>query len=130
DRRRRFLAAHPEIVRRRQARRNLRREWKWRCRAVISADEADYLIHTVKALKIAVAPHFPAEARAMVCDDVLSQLAESDRNGRAGEVVRQVFAVANASFGGTAMTPVPLHRDLFSLAADIEMVLQKLEAKL
>jgi hypothetical protein len=125
DERRRFLEAHPEIVRRLEAKRQLKSERRSRCRAVIAADEKGFLTHTVAALRIAVAPHFPAAARAMVCGDVLAQFSAAEREGIEGETVRKVFAAADAQFSGKAVAPVSLN-----LATAVENVLRKLEEKL
>ena len=82
DRRRRFLEMHPEIVRRRQARRALRREKCKLQRAVADGDAAAFVRHAAAAMNIAVAPHFPANPQALVCGDVLAQLELADQNAR------------------------------------------------
>ncbi len=125
DERRRFLEAHPEIIRRREAKRELKRERRNCCRAVIAADEKAFLMHAVAAMRIAVAPHYPAAARAMVCGDVLTQFSATERDGIEGEMVRKIFAAADAEFSGRAAATIPLH-----LAAEVEKVLSKLEVKL
>ena len=84
DERKRFLEAHPEIVRRRKARRNLRRE-KIKLHAAVAAGDAEKFVqHAAAAMRIAVAPHFPADDRALGGGDVLSQLDEAERNGSTG----------------------------------------------
>lgn len=125
DEQRRFLEAHPEIVRRRQAKRDLSRERKNRLRAVRAGDEQKFLMHSVAAMQLAVAPHFPATARAMVCGDVLSQLDPSEREGKEGETVRKVFAATDGQYSGKTVASV-----LLAAAADVESVLRKLEEKL
>ncbi len=125
DERRRFLEAHPEIVRRQKAKRALRREKKFLRAAVAAGDAEKFLHHAVAAMRIAVAPHFPADDRALVGGDVLSQLAATERDGAEGETVRNIFAAADAHFSGKAVAPVAL-----VAAADVENVLQKLEEKL
>jgi hypothetical protein len=125
DERRRFLEAHPEIARRQKAKRALRREKKF-LRAAVAAGAADFFLqHAVAAMRIAVAPHFPADDRALVGGDVLSQLDATERDGAEGETVRKVFAAADAHFSGKAVAPVAL-----VAAADVDNVLQKLEEKL
>jgi len=126
DKRRRFLEAHPEIVRRRKARRDLRREKVKLQKAVSAGDAGKFVQHAAAAMRIAVAPHFPADAQALVGGDVLSQLDEAGRGGQAGETVRKIFAVADAQF---AATP-PARADLLVLQAAVETTLQKLEEKL
>jgi hypothetical protein len=126
DRRRRFLEAHPEIVRRRQARRALRREKRKLQKAAAASDPAAFIRHAANAMKIACAPHFPAHPQALVCADVLAQLEVTERNGRAGETVRKIFAAADARFATTAQPQA----DLLALQSDVETVLLKLEGKL
>ena len=91
DRRRRFLEAHPEIVRRRQARRALRREKRQLQKAVADGDAEAFVQHAAEAMRIAVAPRDAANPRALVCADVLAQLDGADQNNRAGETVRKNF---------------------------------------
>jgi hypothetical protein len=126
DRRRRYLAAHPEIVRRAQARRALRREKQRMLKALTVGDASAFARHAARAMGIAAAPHFPADARAMVCADVLSQLDMSGQNKLAAETVRQVFAAADAQFA-LHHRPLP---DLLALGPGVKSVLQKLEEKL
>jgi hypothetical protein len=126
DRRRRFLEAHPEIVRRRQARRALRREKRKLQKALESGDAKAFVQHAADAMKIAVAPHYPANPQALVCADVLDQLDETGRNGRAGEIARIVFTAADTQFAAAPQTC----DDLLGLDSEVEVLLQKLEAKL
>jgi hypothetical protein len=126
DRRRRFLEAHPEIVRRRKAGRDLRREKSKLRKSVAAGDASAFVEHAANALKICCAPHFPAHPRALVCADVLSRLDNTDASGRAGETVRKIFAAADAQFAAAAQTKT----DCLSLRSDVESVLQKLEEKL
>jgi hypothetical protein len=126
DRHRRFLEAHPEIVRRREARRALRREKRlWR-KAVVEGDAPGFVRSATNAMRIVCAPHFPANPRALVCADVLAQLDASDQTGSVGETVRKIFAVSDAQFAVAPGRPV----DLLSLEAKVDTVLMKLEEKL
>ena len=120
DRRRRFLEAHPEIVRRRQARRALRREKSKLQKAVAAGDAAAFVQHASEAMRIAANP------RALVCADVLAQLSGADQNGRAGETVRKIFAAADAQFA----TSTQIQVDCLALKTDVEAVLEELEVKL
>lgn len=126
DRRRRYLAAHPEIVRRARARRALRREKQRLKQAIATGDAGAFVQHAARAMSIAVAPHFPAEARAMVGADVLTQLDAAAQNGPGAETVRQIFAAADAQFA--AHPPPP--PELAALCPGVESVLQALEEKL
>ncbi len=126
DRRRRFLAAHPEIVRRRRAKHQLRRERHKLQKAVAAGDGTGFIRHAAEALKIACAPHFPAHPQALVCGDVLSQLVAAEPDGPAGTTVRKVFAATDSRFASAPQTP----SDLLALHADVEAVLKELEEKL
>lgn len=126
DRHRRFLAAHPEIILRRRARRALRREKRKLQKAARASDAAAFASHAVNAMKIACAPHFPAHPQALVCGDVLAQLDETQRAGRAGDSVRQLFAAVDTQF---APSPGPAE-NLLARQADVDGVLRSLEEKL
>ena len=126
DERRRFLEAHPDIVRRRQAKRDLRREKIKMDRAASAGDASAYACHAATSLRIAVAPHIRADAQALVGADVLSQMDETGRSGPAGELVRKVFAVADVQFAATSQA----RADLLGSRADVDVVLKKLEERL
>jgi hypothetical protein len=126
DRRRRFLEAHPEIVRRRLARRALRREKRALERAASAGDAAAFVQHAADAMRVSCAPHFPAHPQALVCADVLAQLDGAEANNRVGETVRKIFAAADAQFATTAQ----IQTDCLALKPDVAAVLQKLEEKL
>jgi len=127
DRRRRFLEQHPEIARRQKARRALRRERRALDRAGSRSDAKEFATRAVVAMRVACAPHFPAEPRALVGSDVLSLLDETSRNGRPGEGIRSLFAVTDESqFGGK---PADLS-GLLQLRPELNHVLDELEARL
>jgi hypothetical protein len=126
DRRRRFLEAHPEIVRRRQARRALRRKKRELQKAASARDAAAFVHHAADAMKISCAPHFPAHPQALVCADVLAQLDDAGRDGRTGETVRKFFAADDAQFAAAPQT----ESDMLALQSDVDAVLLKLEEKL
>ena len=88
----RYLEAHPEIMRRRRARRALRREKRqWR-RAIAAGDAPGFVQSAANAMRIAPAHRiFPAEPQALVCADVLSQLDSEDQTSHVGETVREDF---------------------------------------
>ena len=127
DRRRRFLEAHPEVVRCQQARRALRRERRALQRAVNAGDEYGFVTRAVSALQIAAAPNFPAAPRALVCGDILSLFDESERQGRTGEVIRSFFSQDGmASFAAEGRAA----NSLLSLQPELEAILLKMEARL
>ncbi len=127
DCRRRFLESHPDILVRRRARRELRRARRQLRSAVSHSDAEGVASWGVKAMRVAVAPHFPAEPRALVGADVLALLGEEDRRGTSGATVRRWFEVADAARFDTkpaALSGLP------AAHAEIERVLDQLEAKL
>ena len=126
DRQRRFLAAHPEIVRRRRARRELRRTRRQLQAAIEANDPRAFLQFAARAMAIAAAPHFPAEPAALVGADVLAQLSATGAPAAQADTVRQVFAAADAAFA--AAPPAP--PDWLALRPGVEQVLQTLEAQL
>jgi hypothetical protein len=126
DRRRRYLEAHPEIVRRAQARRALQREKHRMEKAAATGDATGFAQHATRAMSIAAAPHFPANPRALVGGDVLAQLDDQARDSQAGKTVKKVFAAADEQFAGTPPTPP----DLPALRSGVDSVLQELEDKL
>lgn len=126
DERRRFLEAHPEIVRRRQARKALNREKAQLNKACANGDTDRFIQHAAAAMRIAVAPHFPADARALVGGDVLAQLGDAGPDQRLAATVRTVFSAADAQYAADRKTSV----DLTVLAAEVNRVLMKLEEKL
>ncbi len=127
DRRRRYRESHPEIVLRQRTRRRLRRERFALRRAAQAGDAFGVLFRSVRALRLACAPHYPAEPRALVGADVLALLPREERSGRSGELVRRVFVLADqARFAPRA----PEAKELISLEPELEHVLACLEARL
>jgi hypothetical protein len=127
DRRRRYLEQHPDVVLRRRARRALRRERRELRKAIRAGDKLRYANVAVSAMRVACAPHYPAEPRALVCRDVLDSLEESERSGRAGEVVRRFFTVADAAIFSATGTEGD---GLLALQPELDRVLERLEARL
>jgi hypothetical protein len=126
DRRRRYLEAHPEIVRRAQARRALRREKQQLQQAAAAGDAPAFVQHAARAMSIAVAPHFPANPRALVSGDVLVHLTDAGQAGPVAVTVKRIFAAADAQYAVTPQT----QPDLLTLRPGVEAVLQALEEKL
>ena len=76
-------------------------------------------------MRVAGAPHYPAEPRALVSTDILPLLPDSDAAIR--NAVRAVFATANAE--RFAMAPRE-NNDLLALRQSVDRALSQLEAKL
>ncbi len=127
DCRRRYLERHPEIVRRRQARRELRRVRRLLKQAAANGDAPGFTRVAVNALQVVCAPHYPAEPRALVGGDVLEILGATERSSRAGDLVRRVFAAGDAA---SFATNVPEDGALPDQHSALEEVLAKLEARL
>jgi hypothetical protein len=123
DRRRRYFEQHPDVLLRRRARRALRRERRALRRAARARDASRFANAAVSAMRVACAPHYPAEPRALVGSDVLGVLGA---NGESA-VVRQLFAISDASL--FAATPTDAS-SLLALQPKLETVLDQLESKL
>lgn len=127
DRRRRFLQEHSDILLRKRARRALRHEWRALQKAARTGDSARFASASVSAMRVACAPHFPAEPRALVGSDVLALLPETERSGRTGQVVRRFFTAADDS----RFAPAPSQSlQILELKPELEQVLHELEARL
>ena len=126
DRRRRFHEAHPEVMLRRRARRALHREWAGVRQAAALGDTSRFAACAVSAMRVACAPHYPAEPRALVSSDVVPLLNETDGTN-AMHVVRRIFAAADAE--RFAEQP-PNASDVLALRGELDRVLAQLEAKL
>jgi hypothetical protein len=125
DRQRRFHAAHPEVRLRRRARRALQLEWAALRKAASLGDTSRFATCAVSAMRIACAPHYPAEPRALVSTDVLPLLLSSE--AAVHNAVRAVFATANAErFAAGPQLP----NDLLALRREVESALAQLEEKL
>ena len=120
------MEAHPDLVRRRRARRDLRRKKMELKKAAAAGDAESFIQLAAAAMRIAVAPHYPANPQALVGGDVLAQLDTSSQNGGAADTVKTIFAATDRRFAAQAKAPA----DWLALNADVETVLQQLEAKL
>ena len=99
--RREHLKRHPEIIRKRQARRGLRRELKLAKRAATARDASTFATRAANALREASAPHTAANPGALVCTDVLLAVGAQCPASQSDDVIRRLFTVADASrFGG------------------------------
>ena len=127
DRRQRYFEQHPEILLRRRARRALHREWAAVRKAASLGDTPRFAACAVNAMRVACAPHYPAEPRALVSSDVLPLLAEPQTTDNGAETVRRIFAAANADRFATQPAAA---RDLLALRPDLDRVLTQLEDKL
>lgn len=127
DRRRRFLATHPDIVRRRVARRGVRRALRQARRAAGGSDAAALVTAGVQGLREAAAPLAGARPEALVCADVLAALPPPARTAEEGRMVRELFAAADRlQFAGA---PVD-HAGLLALHPRLEALLRQWRERL
>jgi hypothetical protein len=126
DRRRQFLEAHPEIVRKRNARRALRKIKRQLQNAVASGDSDAFGRLAATAFQVVVAPHYPANPAALVSGDVLSRLSIADAASERGQIVRRIFAAADARFANNSTPPA----DLLTEQIAVLDVLRELEEQL
>jgi hypothetical protein len=127
DRRRRYLERHPEAIRKRHARRAVARELRRVRRAVASGDATAFITAAVGALRAASAPHEGANPEALVAGDVLAGLPALTGNGHDAEVVRRLFAAADAlRFAGRAPDGVAV----LAVHGELERVVARLRRRL
>ena len=127
SRRRQFWEQHPDLRRRREARRALQRERRTLQQAAQAGDARAFAGSGIQAIRLACAPHFPAEPRALVCGDVLQLLPETERNGDPGRVVRQLFQATDAQEYSGASGQVAA---LLALQPQLDRLLTELEARI
>lgn len=101
-----FLAAHPEVVRRRHARKAVRGHLRRARSAARARKPEEFVAAGVDALREAAAPLDTAQAQSLVLEEVLAKLDEAERSGEAGKVVRRFFETSHtARFSGHATDP-------------------------
>jgi len=123
DRRRRFLEAHPEVVLRRRARRELKRERRRMDAAARRGDAAVFRQSAVRAVQVASAPNYPAHPGAVLSTDVLGLIA--GRSADAAGAVERLFEASNAErYAGRA--PVSLMEDREKLMCALDILEEKL----
>jgi hypothetical protein len=124
DRRRRYLEAHPEVVIRRRARRELKRERTKMRAAAARGNASGFQQSALRALQVASAPNYPAAPDAVVSLDVLELFREQNAPG-ASQAVERLFEAANGERYGAQQGP-----NLISDREGIEEALAILEEKL
>jgi hypothetical protein len=127
DKRRRYLERHPDILVRRRARRALRSYRRKMHRAAEHGDSVAYAAAAVDAMKVGSAPHFPADARALVGADVLWVLGNGDGHDANAAAVRRLFDIADA---GRYSPERPDPKELLALKPNVEVVISKLADRL
>jgi hypothetical protein len=132
DRRRRYLERHPDILLRRRARRALRREIRKADRAVRAGDAGEFAASAVNAMRVACAPHVPADSGALVGSDVLAILRRPA--GASSSLPETAFALVRRFFDATDATRFANRseatRELLSLRPELDVVFNELEARL
>ncbi len=105
---------------------SLRRKKRELQKAAADGDTENFIQLAAAAMRIAVAPHYPADPRALVGIDVLAQLDTGSQNGRPAEIVKEIFAAADRRFAAQSKAPA----EWLALNPDVESVLVQLEARL
>jgi hypothetical protein len=123
DRRRRYYEQHPDVLLRRRARRALHREWRALRRAARDKDAPRFAGAAVSAMRVACAPHYPAEPRALVGKDILQVIGT---NG-VSDTVRRFFATSDAAHFAANKSDLS---GLLTLQPELEKVLEQLESRL
>jgi hypothetical protein len=127
DRRRRYVEQHPAVVRKRRARRGVRRQLRLARRAAAARDAGRFVRAAVNALREASAPYAEATPEALVCADVLQELPAGERGGQDAQMVRRFFAAADANrFGNAGVNGA----ELLTLQPALERLLARLKARL
>ncbi len=127
ERRRQYLAHHPEVILKCRARRGLRRQLKRLRLAAAGRDLGGFVTAAVQALREACAPHSAATPEALVGGDVLRELPPSESRRQEEAVVAKLFQAADALQYRGATAP---GEALFELQPALENILAKLKARL
>ncbi len=105
-RRQDFLETHLDFVRRRHARKAVRRHLRRASAAVRERDPETFVAAGIDALREAAAPLDSARAESIVLEEVLAKLDPAERAGDAGRTVSRFFETAHtARFSGHAPEP-------------------------
>lgn len=127
ERRRRFLASHPEVVLKARARRGMRRQLRLARQAAASRDAGGFVNAAVNALREASAPRAAAHPGALVCADVLEALPPPERHSKEGQLVSTLFTAADAQRFEDQAPDGPA---LLALQPEVEGLLEKWRARL
>ena len=119
-----YLAAHPEVIRRREARAAARKH----LRAARSAAEAraseDFVRASIDAIRAAAAPLDSTKAESLVLSEVLSNLPDETQAREADSTVRRLFERAHSSrFSGHAVET----DGVFALLPEVERTVTTIE---
>ena len=127
DRRRRYLAAHPEVVRKAQARRGLRRQLQLLRRAAGNRDAVGFARAGVNALREACAPATAANPAALVGGDILAGLPADVVRPAADQLVVTLFAAVERL---DLRNEPPAAEALLALQPELEALLEILGRRL
>jgi len=116
-----FLAAHPEIVRRRAARVAARRHLRFARDAAKRSDSDSFVAASIEAIRAAAAPLDTTEAQSLVFEEVLAKLPSG--NG-AEATVRRLYERTHATqFSGHPVPP----QTLLNLLPEVERTVADIE---
>jgi hypothetical protein len=125
DARRRYFEQNPGELLRLKARRALRKERRALRKAAREGDATAFADRAISAMRVACAPHYPAEPRALVGSEIVQVLGD-DKAG-AARVVRDVFNLADSSRYTVARAEL---KSLLTRQPEIEEAIEELEARL
>jgi hypothetical protein len=127
DRYRRFLAEHPEVLLKRRARKGLRRQLKLLRKSHANGDPEAFALAGVQALQEICAPFSTAHPGALACNDVLPLIPSETDSARNAEIVRTLFAAADAHrFNHQTQCST----DLLALRTELERLLATFQRQL
>ena len=126
DARRRFLAAHPEVVRKARARRELRRQLQRLRQAAARQDADTFARAAVQALCTACAPETEANPQALVGNDILRLLPLELAGPNTEKLVRPLFAAVEQA----NLRNQPPTREILVALPELELLLAELGRRL
>jgi hypothetical protein len=119
-----FLAAHPEIVRRRTARAAVRRHLRVARSAAGKNDADGFVAASLAAIRAAAAPLDTTQPESLVLEEVLAKLPSERAESGAAATVRELFTRAHAAhFSGHRVEP----NGVLTLLPKVESAVREIE---
>jgi hypothetical protein len=119
-----YLAAHPEVVRRRAARLAARRHLRMARSAAHQRNTEQFVRSSIDAIRAAAAPLDTTEADSLVLAEVLANLPDDTHAQTAGRTVRRLFEHAHTErFSGHSAGA----NGVFDLLSDVEQTVSTIE---
>jgi hypothetical protein len=119
-----YLAAHPEIVRRREARAAARHHLRAARSAAGKKDAEKFVAASLAAIRAAAAPLDTTQPESLVLEEVLAKLPSERTESGAAATVRELFTRAHAAhFSGHAVEP----NGVLTLLPKVESAVREIE---